>query len=101
MKHPHTRYRLLITSFILLLLLSFDLSAQTKTKKPAKKTTQKTQPQKKQPVQKKTAAKTTPTATAPRTVNATEDEKRVRDIIAFFQYVLNTLGSSATSARDK
>jgi Leucine-rich repeat (LRR) protein len=96
------RYRLLITSIVLLLLLSFNLSAQTKTKKPVKKTVQKTQPQKKQPVQKKTTTtKTTPTTTAPRTVNAAEDEKRVRDIIAFFQYLLNTLGNSSTSVRDK
>lgn len=30
-----------------------------------------------------------------------EDEAKVKDIIAFLEYVLNTLGSSSTSARDK
>ena len=95
------RYRLLITSFALLLLLTFGADAQTK-KKPVKKTVQKTQSQKKQAPQKKPAAKTTTTATpAARTVNVAEDEKRVRDIVAFLQYLLNTLGSSSTSARDK
>ena len=34
-------------------------------------------------------------------INAAEDEKRVKDIIAFLQYMLNTLGSNSTSARDK
>src|SRR5215207_6944886 len=28
-------------------------------------------------------------------------EQKVRDMVAFLEYVLNTLGSSATSARDK
>ncbi|MEO7990284.1 MAG: leucine-rich repeat domain-containing protein [Chryseolinea sp.] len=92
------QYRLLITSFVLLLLLSFSVDAQTK-KKPVKKTVQKTQPQKKQAPQKKPVTKTIPPVV--RTVNATEDEKRVRDIVAFLQYLLNTLGSSSTSTRDK
>lgn len=31
----------------------------------------------------------------------TQDEKKVRDIVAFLQYVLNTLGSNETPGRDK
>ncbi|HOX82978.1 MAG TPA: leucine-rich repeat domain-containing protein, partial [Chryseolinea sp.] len=91
------RFSIWIISFILLSLISFAVDAQKK--KPVKKPAQKTQTQKKAPVvQKKTETKTTP---ATRTVSASEDEKRVKDIIAFLTYMLNTLGSSATSARDK
>ena len=94
-------YRLLITSFVMLFFLSFSVDAQTK-KKPVKKTVQKTLPQKKKVPQKKPVAKTVPPVTSVvRNVNAAEDEKRVRDIIAFLQYLLNTLGSSSTSTRDK
>ncbi len=101
MRYIMKPYRLLITSFVLLFLLSFGVDAQTK-KKPVKKTVQKTQPQKKQAPQKKPVTKTTPPSTpVVRTVNAAEDEKRVRDIVAFLQYLLNTLGSSSTSTRDK
>jgi hypothetical protein len=31
----------------------------------------------------------------------TQDERKVRDMMAFLGYMLNTLGSSETSARDK
>ncbi len=93
------QYSTWIISFILLFLLSFHVDAQKK--KPVKKSVQKTQPkteQKKSSVQKKPEVKT---PAPPRNVNATEDEKRVNDIVAFLQYMLNTLGSSTTSARDK
>ncbi len=94
----------MITSFALLVFLFFislSVDAQTK-KKPVKKTVQKTQTQKKQTPQKKPVGKKTPVAASvTRTVNVAEDEKRVRDIIAFLQYLLNTLGSSSTSSRDK
>lgn len=33
--------------------------------------------------------------------DASQDEAKVKDIIAFLEYVLNTLGSSTTSSRDK
>src|SRR6478752_221393 len=33
--------------------------------------------------------------------NPVEDEKKVRDLVAFFQFMLNTLGSKQTSTRDK
>ncbi len=66
----------------LLVLLSFSVITQAQKKKPANKPVQKTEVQKKE---------TTPA----------EDEKRVKDIVAFLQYLLNTLGSSSTSTRDK
>ena len=89
------RYSAWIISFVVLFLLSFPADAQKK--KSTKKSVQKAQ-QKKTTPQKSVEVK----AESPvRTVNATEDEKRVNDIIAFLQYMLNTLGSSATPARDK
>jgi Leucine-rich repeat (LRR) protein len=39
--------------------------------------------------------------TAAQTSDSSSDEKKVRDIVTFFQYMLNTLGSSSTSSRDK
>src|SRR5690349_21729436 len=94
------RYTLWLLSLVLLLLTVFNATAQTKTKKPVKKTTTtKTQQTKTKAPATKTS--TTKTTQPPRQVNAVEDEKRVRDIIAFFQYMLNTLGSNGTSARDK
>lgn len=95
MRYTTNRYRLLITSIVLFLMLSFCVDAQTK-KKPVKKTVQKTQPKKTTP-NKKPVAKTTPPVE--RTI--AEDEKRVRDMVAFLQFMLNTLGSSTTSTRDK
>lgn len=67
-------------SFVLIITLSFPVAAQTKKKADTK-------PVKEEP--------------KPKEVNKAEDEKRVQDIIAFLQYLLNTLGSSSTSARDK
>jgi Leucine-rich repeat (LRR) protein len=93
------RYSILVISITLFLLLSFHVDAQKK--KPVKKPVQKTQPKKTVPVQKKPEVKANPDSTPPRTVNTAEDEKRVNDIVAFLQYMLNTLGSSNTSARDK
>ncbi|HEY3403767.1 MAG TPA: leucine-rich repeat domain-containing protein [Ohtaekwangia sp.] len=90
-------YKVLFISFVLVFAVSIHTEAQKK--KPAKKPAQKTQTQKKttttskttQPVQKKTPP---PTSIA-------EGEKRVRDIVDFLQYMLNTLGSSTTLSRDK
>ena len=96
----------LITVFLLLVYIA-PVQAQQK-KQPAKKgqTTKKGQ----QPA-KKTTPTTTPkkqdTKTAPppdvttAPVDATGHEAKVRDMVAFLEYVLNTLGSSATLARDK
>lgn len=69
-----------------LLLLSFNLVAQK----------QKTQGVK--PAQRSVAKKTD----APKVQSdPAEDEKKVKDMIAFLGYMLNTLGSSNTSPRDK
>lgn len=69
----------------LIILFSYTAFAQ---KKPVKKTT----PPKKTQVQ-KPPVKSKPDPVA--------DDKKVRDIIAFFEYMLNTLGSQNTSSRDK
>ena len=67
----------------LLILFSFVAIAQ---KKPAKKpAVQKSKLEK--PAEKKP--------------DAVADEKKVRDIVAFLEYMLNTLGSSGTPIRDK
>jgi Leucine-rich repeat (LRR) protein len=55
-------------------------------KKPAKTTVQ------------KTPASGTPSK---QPADAAADEKKVRDIVAFLEYMLNTLGSSGTPTRDK
>jgi Leucine-rich repeat (LRR) protein len=55
--------------------------------------------------QKKTAKKETqqkPVAAAPKSnQEKEEDEKKVRDMISFLEFMLNTLGSSSTPVRDK
>lgn len=89
----------------ILTLAGFSAEGQTQKKKPAAKQPAKTNTQKKSP------AKTTPAqatkkepkklANEPGIDNASGDEKRVRDIIAFLEFVLNTLGSESTPARDK
>ncbi|MBL0740808.1 leucine-rich repeat domain-containing protein [Chryseolinea lacunae] len=61
---------------------------------PATKTTKKPATQKTEPAK-------PATTNTPQQPNAVEDEKRVRDMVAFFEFMLNTLGSSSTSARDK
>jgi Leucine-rich repeat (LRR) protein len=69
--------------------------------------------QKKKPAPAKTKAKTEQSQPAKKTppkevsaeqkpsVTDAENEKKVRDIVAFLEYLLNTLGSAATSTRDK
>jgi Leucine-rich repeat (LRR) protein len=70
-----------VTAF---LLLSFiGVVAQ---KKPVKTTPQKSTPQK---------------STDKKLTDVVSDEKKVRDIVAFLEYMLNTLGSSGTPTRDK
>lgn len=68
----------------------------TKTKTPVKKTEPKTQPAqtKKEQPKKQVAGE-------PGIDGASGDDKRVRDIISFLEFVLNTLGSEQTPARDK
>lgn len=80
---------------------AFGAAAQQKSKqkKPVKKQTQQ------KPAQKKKTTTPVPAAKKPSDIQATgdaaQDEKKVRDMVAFFEYVLNTLGSRETSARDK
>lgn len=73
--------------------------------------------QKKKPAQKKTVKKTTTTVpkkkdkevTKPKTepikpapiLDASQGEKKVRDIVAVLEYMLNMLGSNSTPSRDK
>lgn len=88
----------LITVSLVLLLASGAEAQKSKSQKPAKKpAVQKTKTTQKPaaPAAKKTAEEKTPP------VDATEDEKKVRDMVAFLEYMLNTLGNSATSNRDK
>lgn len=81
-----------LIAFILFFMFAVVAEAQKKTQKPVKKTTQGTQKKTKAPEKETDASK-------PADVQA--EEQKVRDIIAFLQYVLNTLGSSETSSRDK
>ena len=90
-------YKLWLASIALMFLLCLNVDAQ-KVKKPVKKTAQKTPSSKtKKPAAKKPAKPVR--IVVP--VNIAEDEKRVRDIVAFLQYLLNAVGSSSTTARDK
>ncbi len=84
-------------SLLFLFLVCFQIAeAQkpNKTQKPAKKTQTTQQSSQKKP----TAAK--PEAKAPAADNSKDNEK-IKDIVSFLQFVLNTLGSSSTSSRDK
>lgn len=75
--------------------MAFDASAQkTKSKKPVKKTTVQ------KPVAKK-AVVAKPSPVVYQAVDTIRDEKKVRDMVAFLEYMLNTLGSAETSSRDK
>jgi Leucine-rich repeat (LRR) protein len=85
-------------AIILLTLLAASgaIAQKSKTKKTVKKTV--TTPAAKQQPQKTSAPK--PESTKPKT-EVTQDEKKVQDIVAFLEYMLNTIGSSTTSTRDK
>lgn len=78
------RNKLWLVTVALLFVVAFNVAAQNKPQKPAKKNakTEKPQPEKPAP-------------------NASEDERKVKDIVAFLEYMLNTIGSSGTPARDK
>jgi Leucine-rich repeat (LRR) protein len=98
-----------------LLLLAFGTEAQkSKTQKGAKKPAQKTKVQPanktsqksnttKEPAQKTTPPKSTTqkSSNTETTSDASSDEGKVKDMVAFLEYMLNTLGSNETSARDK
>lgn len=91
---------------IFFLALTGFAEAQAQKKKPTKQPAKTSKPASKS----KTPAKsTTPVkkeqprqlASEPAITEGSGDEKRVRDIIAFLQFVLNTLGGQDTPARDK
>lgn len=82
---------------ILFLLMSFNVEAQKKKPAPATKpvTTQ-------DAPAKKPATKTPPVKKADASeAGSADNEKKIRDIVAFLEYLLNTLGSGTTSTRDK
>ncbi|HEX8060598.1 MAG TPA: hypothetical protein VF473_06655 [Cyclobacteriaceae bacterium] len=102
------RKYLLIVS--ILFFVAFSVDGQTQKKKPASKQPAKTHNTKNPPA--KTTPKNQPAQTKkeqPKKQVANEpvldasssDDKRVRDIIAFLEFVLNTVGSESTPARDK
>ncbi|MEO5601965.1 MAG: leucine-rich repeat domain-containing protein [Cyclobacteriaceae bacterium] len=101
------RNKLWVVAVSLVFFLAFEADAQkSKTQKPAKKTTvqkpKSTKPATQKPKTDKPAGQQPKTGKPSDTkVDASQDEQKVKDLIAFLQFVLNTLGSSATSARDK
>jgi len=97
-----THNKLCTVTVCLLVLLAFGASAQKPAKKtPAVKKTAVQKPVTNKPATNKPATEK-PKPTSPDVaVDASADDKKVRDIVAFLEFVLNTLGSSSTSARDK
>ncbi len=85
------RNKLGLITVTLLFLLALNAPAQTPNQKTVKKTT--VQKSTKKPVPKK--------APVVKQTDAVQDEKKVREIVAFLEFVLNTLGSSGTPTRDK
>jgi Leucine-rich repeat (LRR) protein len=82
------RNRLPILALVLATLLVTNGFGQNK--KPVKK-----------PTSQKTIKKTDKKAEEQKKPDAAQDEKKVRDIVAFLEYVLNTIGSSGTATSDK
>src|SRR5260221_9743682 len=81
--------RLCSPTVMLLVMLTFSAAAQKqKPQKPAK-------------TGQTTVVKQTKPATAPAVIDPAEGEKKVKDMVAFLGFMLNTLGNSGTSARDK
>ncbi|MBI1769603.1 MAG: leucine-rich repeat domain-containing protein [Bacteroidetes bacterium] len=84
-----TKIRRQLTTVVLLSMLMFNAAAQKqKSQKPVKSG---------QPV----AVKKPKPATSIVPSDPAEDEKKVKDMVAFLGFMLNTLGNSNTSARDK
>lgn len=101
--------KIFLIGIAVLMLAGFSAEGQTK-KKPAAKQPAKSNTKSKTPAKSQSKTTTTPTKketpkkkldNEPAIDNASGDEKRVRDIIAFLEFVLNTLGSESTPARDK
>jgi Leucine-rich repeat (LRR) protein len=83
-----SRSSLWVVVFILSVLTATDSLGQTK--KPVKK-----------PSNQKTAKKAEKKPVEDKKTDVAQDEKKVRDIVAFLEYVLNTIGSSGTATSDK
>ncbi len=94
------RNSLWVLAIFLLMISAGGAQAQkgkSKTQKPTKSQPQKTAPKQKQTTTAKPqASKATDAKLSP---EAKEHEAKVRDMVAFLEYVLNTLGSKQTSAR--
>ena len=82
------RNKLWLLAVSLVFMLAFGAMAQKS--KPQKSATKKTTVQKAK-VEKPPVPKS----------GGTQDEQKVKDLVAFLQFLLNTLGSNSTSARDK
>lgn len=85
---------------LFLFLVSFQFAeaqkSKAKTQKPANKTTTQKAPEKKPATSQK------PSAVKPAVAaDNSKDNEKIKDIVSFLQFVLNTLGSSTTSSRDK
>jgi Leucine-rich repeat (LRR) protein len=75
------RCLVLVFTMVILCLLSINATSQKKpVKQPVKQTAPKPQPEK---------------------IDAATGEKKVKDMLAFLEFMLNTLGSSGTPTRDK
>jgi Leucine-rich repeat (LRR) protein len=85
--------RLGLLTSVLMIFVSTASAQKSKAQKPVKKTVS----EKPAAVKKTTSEK----PSASEAMEGTEAEQQVKDIIAFFQYVLNSIGSSETPARDK
>jgi Leucine-rich repeat (LRR) protein len=86
----------LVIILLIVMGASGAFAQKNKTKKTVKKTV--TKPATTQQTKKTSTPKT---ETTPRKTEFSQDEKKVQDIVAFLEYMLNTLGSSGTSTRDK
>lgn len=99
--------RIHIILFLLVCWIGFHspVTAQSTKKKPAstqsKTTNSKTTKTKTPPKQQAPAPKKTELANAPQIDASQGDEKKVRDMIGFLEFVLNTLGAAGTPASDK
>lgn len=89
-----TKTWLLLFLFLVFFQFADAQKSKAKTQKPVKKTqtTQKT------PEKKPAPAVNSGTAAA---IDNSKDNEKIKDIVAFLQFILNTLGSSSTSSRDK
>ncbi len=92
------RGKLWLITFLLLTILIFEVQAQKpSSKKTTKKTEVKKSPTKETSVKK---AVTKPVVADP-PPDVVEDQKKIRNIVSVLEFMLNTLGSSTATTRDK